>query len=116
MTAWGFKPDATHLGAMNSVTCILESFFFQSQLVIQVFTVPTCTADDLHRGDLSKFLIHGNLHIGIPNRGPPVTTMSKKRVLQEAMWQLEKQAELKGSSASQPAVLVLVGNPGFSKE
>ena len=116
MTVWGFKPDATHLGAMNSVTCILKSFFFPSQLVIQVFTVPTCTAGNLHRGDLSKFLIHGNLHIRIPNRGPMVTTMSKKRVLQEAMWQLERRAELKGSSASQPAVLVLVGNPNLTKQ
>ena len=116
MTVWGFKPDATHLGAMNSVTCILKSFFFPSQLVIQVFTVPTCTAGNLHRGDLSKFLIHGNLHIRIPNRGPMVTTMSKKRVLQEAMWQLERRAELKGSSASQPAVLVLVGDPNLTKQ
>ena len=116
MTVWGFKPDATHLGAMNSVTYILKSFFFPSQLVIQVFTVPTCTAGNLHRGDLSKFLIHGNLHIRIPNRGPMVTTMSKKRVLQEAMWQLEKQAELKGSSSSQPAVLVLVGDPNLTKQ
>jgi hypothetical protein len=115
MTAWGFKPDATHLGAMNSVTCNLKSFL-EPQLVIQVFTVPTCTSGNLHRGDLSKFLIHGNLHIRCPTSTSAVTTMNKTRVLQEAMWQLEKQAELKGSSASQPAVLVLVGDPNLTKQ
>jgi hypothetical protein len=106
LTAWGFKADASHLGVKQpSLTCNLKSSeTCDPQFVIQAFTVAQ-----------NSLLLHGNLHIRIPT-GATVTTNTKKRVLIEAMRKLQQQAEHNSSSVSQPAVLVLVGDPNLTKE
>ena len=106
LTAWGFKDDAFQLGPKEpSFMCDLNSSAtLEPQLVIQAFSVGQ-----------NLTLVHGNLVIRKPAK-VKVTVTTKKRVLLDAMRKLEQQAKRHSSSATQPAVIVLVGDPNLVKE
>ena len=97
MTAWGFRGDAHQL--VDSVECSLtrSTQKCDPHLVVQIFRVHG-----------NSILVHGNLRIRIPT-GVDVSIATRKRVVQEALRNLEYHA-MQHTEVSATAAIVLVGD------
>ena len=105
LTAWGFDADTTQFGvraAAPSRTHMLGSEICEPELVVHTFEKGTGIR-----------LVQGNLHIRTPN-GVNVSMTSRKRTVREALQMLESEAP--SDSATQPVVLVLLGDCNLPRD
>ena len=112
LTAWGFDTDTPQFGVRAtrpSKTFWLTSKVCEPELIVHAF-----------KKGVGFRLILGNLHIRIPQK-KKVKTTHKQKIVAEALRQLENEAvqlenEALVDSATQPIVLVLVGDCNLVKE
>ena len=106
LTAWGFDADTTPILGVRatrpSKTFWLTSKVCEPELIVHAF----------EKGVRLR-LILGNLHIRVPHE-KKVKTGQKQKIVTEALRQLENEALV--DSATQPVVLVLVGDCNLVKE
>lgn len=102
LTAWGFDADTNQIQHAETETYMLSSENCKPELVVHLF-----------KNGAGFQIVQGNLHIKNP-QGPPVSITTRKRMVQEALRWLE--IEEPSDSATQPVVMVLVGDCNLSKE
>ena len=105
LTAWGFDADTPQYdvrAACPSKTYLLNSSVCEPQLVVHSF-----------RNGAGVPLMLGNLHIRTP-QGETVVIKLRQRLVREALQKLESDAP--SDSATQPVVLVLVGDCNLVRE
>ena len=107
LTAWGFDADTTQFGMKTteaSTTHWLTSETCQPKnMVVHKF-----------HNDAGLRLTLGNLHIRIPHNHPGVSSNARQRIVREALKTLEFETPI--DSATQPVVLVLVGDCNLDVE
>ena len=105
LTTWGFNADTNQFDVREAVpkkTYRLSSDICEPDLVVHHF-----------EHGVGIRIIHGNLHIRMPNDAQ-VSRMVRKRMVREALQKL--MANAPSDSAAQPVVYVLVGDCNLSRE